>query len=69
MYDVWLTCEGFEGCQVVAIQHVNMAGECQVLAEAATPPRSYSQQLNTLGWHAMAFQMQAGLYTAEDATL
>ena len=35
---LWLTCEGFEGCQVVAIQHVHMAREGQVLAEAATAP-------------------------------
>ena len=44
--DEWLTCEGLEGCQVVAIQHVHVPGERQVLTEAATQPRVWSAALH-----------------------
>ena len=39
-----LTCEGLEGCQVVTVQHVHMAREGQVLAEAAAPHRTRSEE-------------------------
>lgn len=39
-----LTCEGLEGCQVVTVQYVHMAREGQVLAEAAAPHRTRSEE-------------------------